>query len=162
MKIPDREWVMKNVMAHLGFEGMCNVQWVLFPDGDPETDDPDDIAWNLYICETPTELMGGKDDGTEVYSGFSTELDGLIAAMSPNTRDGIPTISVGFCCEVGLSGDLGTPHVTVSGVIDELVLVVYIFTRPLTDVEAGRQMWEDGSFCDFANDEEDDGDNDDV
>jgi len=156
MKIPDEDWVEKQVMERLALVGMGEpFTWRLWPFDDPETCPPDKLSWCVDIYELPTEFVGGKDDGAEVYSGFTTELTTLIAAMKP--EEDSEHVEVGLHCDV--SGT-DTPFVCIGGILDGVRVYVQVHTAPSPELKAGRQMYEDHSFSyidpDAADEDSDD------
>lgn len=110
-------------------------------------------AWFLYIHERPTELVGGREDGAELDSGYAAVLNPLLEAM--RGEDGGPP-HVEFSCEVRLGDPLGIPHIVVEGVYRGLDVCLYLFARPPADERPIRRS--DQSGWTWPVEDEDDGD----
>lgn len=140
-------------------QGMTMLRWFPEPDSgytgkgrnDPEAEFTVG-AWTLWIHEVVTEMVGGKSDGAEVYSGFEIDLTELIQEIHE------PRIE--FVTEVGLADLMGIPHVSISGKYKDLHVTVNILSRPPPDeppllrTDDRGAMWE----IDDADDEDDEDD----
>jgi len=112
-------------------------------------------AWTLYIHEGLTELVGGADDGAEVFSGYAACLDRLLEAIR-NEAGGLPSIE--FCCEVGLVGLLGVPHVSICGEYQGLHVTVCLLAQPPDDIAPSMRMNEQGHYWRVSPSEQEDED----
>ena len=73
---------------------------------------PDYESWVLTIYEITSELVGGAEDGQQLYSGFSIEdMSGLLVLLDPDDEFARPQI--GFNTEVGSDPD--GPAITITG-----------------------------------------------
>lgn len=104
-------------------EGMAAFTWHGGSDGD--LPDPDAILLTVY--EGVTELVGGMNDGSEVYSGYTLCVNSIVQLLSED--DFKPHLF--FCCDVGITKS--NPELTVSGKWRGREVHVTFKTRPVED-----------------------------
>lgn len=142
-------------------EGFARFGYHVVPDcgGGEHELDPNDPAvhYELHVYELHAELMGGKDDGAEVFSGFLVYLTNVIAALTPQARQK----SVLVLLDATLHAQHGCPTAVIEGVFEGRSVTVYVLSRPPEDAPVAMRVYQDGSFRMLDDDDGDASDDDD-
>jgi len=98
----------------------------------------DEGMGELVVYPTPVELIGGEDDGTIVFTGFSLDLHELLAAFESVTDLHWYAHGLG-------PYDNDGPHVSLEGVYQGHEVWLRVLSDPPEDVEPGLQFDTSGS-----------------
>ena len=91
-------------------------------------------AWEIVIYEVWSELVGGKGDGAQVYSGWFACLAPLFSVLGPpDDGSDSPIPHIHWCCDLGLSGEHRIPHLSISGTYKGFSVIVTLLARPPDD-----------------------------
>lgn len=124
------EELFEMALAHV--ESMTALTWRGGRDGKGK-----EATYMLTVYECLTELVGGKHDGAEVFSGYTVYLNALLEELGPDS-------TIEFCCDMGITQ--GNPTVTVSGEFKKKSVMIDFLSQPLPDEKPTMQHFQDGSF----------------
>ena len=113
-------------------EGMTALTWRGGRDGKGK-----DTVVMLTVYECVTELVGGKNDGAEVYSGYTVHATELLEKLGESSE-------ITFCCDLGITQH--NPRITVSGKFKGRHVMIDFLSQPFDDEKPSLRQFTDGSF----------------